>query len=227
LVPRTFTISMYKDTPIKIHWSFILLLLYVLAICIDKSDYTILFFMATLFISVVVHELGHLWSAEHHGIATKDIIISPIGGVARLKTNPLEPRAEMKIAFAGPLANLVLACILFLLWYIKGGQFGSSITNLFSPYYSLYTAAIMNLCLFLFNLIPAHNLDGGRILKSVLTLKYGASKSIKVMHILSVMMALVCIILGLVKQEYWFVLLGIIIIGMLYEKSISFWYGNK
>ena len=99
-----------------IHWTFSLLLLFIIFVNY-RSGYNILqitwsiAFILSIFITVVLHELGHALAAKNYGIKTKDITLLPIGGLARLEKLPEKPIEELIVAFAGPMVNLFLALL--------------------------------------------------------------------------------------------------------------------
>ncbi|MDG1510600.1 MAG: M50 family metallopeptidase [Mariniblastus sp.] len=126
-----------------------------------------LFLLLNLSFCVLLHELGHALVARRFGATTKDIIIAPFGGLARLTGMPKNPGQEFLISFAGPAVNLVIA-LLFAAGIIFAG--GSLIPP--SVFESLNQLPLIllwiNLVLFLLNLIPAFPMDGGRMLRSIL-----------------------------------------------------------
>jgi Zn-dependent protease len=127
-------------------------------------------FFSSIFLCVLLHEFGHSLAARRFGIETKDIILLPIGGVARLARMPDRPLHELWIALAGPAVNVVIMVVLGC-WLL--------LTNTFEPLSSLSTnrgglverLLIVNGFLVAFNLLPAFPMDGGRVLRSLLALK--------------------------------------------------------
>ena len=129
-------------------------------------------FIVLLFVSVLLHEFGHIFAARHYGIGTPDVLLTPIGGIARIARMPDRPMHELVIALAGPLVTLVIVAAL-VVTFVVGGR-GSLVPAggfLDLPLWSalLYT----NVVLLLFNLIPAFPMDGGRVLRALLASRMG------------------------------------------------------
>src|SRR5204863_7191322 len=66
-----------------------------------------------LFVSVFGHELSHALMGRTEGIEIEEIVLHPFGGLARLKTQPQNPKAEFRIAVAGPAASFISSLIAF------------------------------------------------------------------------------------------------------------------
>ncbi|KOX90078.1 putative zinc metalloprotease Rip3 [Thermus aquaticus] len=119
-----------------------------------------------LFLSVLLHELGHALAAQRLGIRTQRITLWLLGGVAQLERIPREPKKELFIALAGPLVSFALA-LLFRLLRQEAGALG------FLTHY----LALVNLVLGLFNLLPALPLDGGRVYRALLALRHAYTRA--------------------------------------------------
>jgi stage IV sporulation protein FB len=170
---------------VKIHWSFVLILawgalLYGIgpAGWLVGSIYGALTF-ALLFVCVTLHELGHALAARRYGIATRSILLLPIGGVANLERMPDKPRQELVIALAGPLVNVAIALLLLpVALLLSGAGVGellggrAILNNMRAPgFANLVTFLVsMNVWLVLFNLLPAFPMDGGRVLRAFLAM---------------------------------------------------------
>jgi Zn-dependent protease len=121
----------------------------------------------SVFACVVLHELGHAFMAREFGIPTIDIIMYPIGGMARLARMPREPKQEFLIAIAGPAVNLAIAAVL----YVIGSALGTTLSaaSSFQPQANIISMLMwINLSLVAFNMIPAFPMDGGRVLRAAL-----------------------------------------------------------
>jgi len=119
----SFSIASIKGIPVKVHWTFILLFIWVGYIGFtagmnSTGIFRFCLFTIILFVCIILHEYGHALTAQRFGVMTKDIIISPIGGIARLMKIPEKPRHEFLIAIAGPAVNLIISVIIgFSLWF--------------------------------------------------------------------------------------------------------------
>jgi Zn-dependent protease len=122
---------------------------------------------AGLFLSVFGHELSHAIMARAEGIEIEEIVLHPFGGLARLKTEPQNPRAELRIAAAGPAASFLFAVLAF------GGTQIAAIGGYAATFVVFFLIAAGNLLLALFNLLPGYPLDGGRVLRAILWRKTG------------------------------------------------------
>src|SRR5512136_907318 len=87
--------------PIRLHFTFLLLLAYLAYASAGPQRWSAMFYVVGLFVCVVLHELGHSVVAQKLGIGVSEIVLYPIGGVARMERIP-SPRQELPIALAGP-----------------------------------------------------------------------------------------------------------------------------
>jgi Zn-dependent protease len=117
---------------------------------------------AGLFISVFGHELSHALMARFEGIEIEEIVLHPFGGLARLRSEPENPRAEFRIAVAGPAASFVFAILAF------GGAKVAALGEYVATVVVFFFLAWGNLLLAVFNLMPGYPLDGGRVLRAIL-----------------------------------------------------------
>jgi Zn-dependent protease len=155
-----------------VHGTFWLLPLFVLFGGGDLSSaaFDVVVLLA-LFGCVVLHEVGHALAARYYGIETRDITLYPVGGVASLERMPERPWQEIVIALAGPAVNVVIA--LGILAGVLAGNYlvpdgwSTSDANLAEMF--LKQLLEINLLLAAFNLIPAFPMDGGRVLRALLS----------------------------------------------------------
>ncbi|MCJ7432849.1 MAG: site-2 protease family protein [Anaerolineales bacterium] len=121
-----------------------------------------------MFVSVLLHELGHSVVALRYKIPVRSITLFIFGGVAQIGTEPPNAKAEFWIALAGPVTSFALAILFGLLQPIVGGL---------APLLALAKyLAYINGSLALFNLIPGFPLDGGRVFRAII---WGTTHSLR------------------------------------------------
>ena len=180
----SFKLGRILGIDVYIHFTFMLLLGFVgLAHWLPERSLeaalTGMLFFAGLFVCVLLHEYGHALAARKYGIATRDITLLPIGGLARLERMPEKPLQELVVALAGPLVNVVIAGSLFV---------GLMLTGNWQPLSSLTTTSgnlverllVVNVFLVLFNLLPAFPMDGGRVLRSLLAMRLEYARATRI-----------------------------------------------
>ena len=164
-------IGKVAGTVVRVHLTFLLFLAWIFAAGYASGGggaaWDSLVFMVLLFLCVLLHEFGHIFTARAFGVPTPYVTLLPIGGVAQLERIPEEPWEEFLIAIAGPLVNVVITIVLVL---FAGAHLQSSaaaaVDNMQIPL--LDRLAAVNLFLALFNMIPAFPMDGGRMLRALL-----------------------------------------------------------
>ena len=168
-------IGRIAGTDVKVHVTFLLMLGYFLIQGVAAA-----LLVLGIFGCVLLHEFGHIAMARRFGVRTPDVLLLPIGGVARLERMPEEPRQELLIALAGPLVTLLIAAGLYAaLW--AGGSAPPLLSSLgsVSPGYAKELYRI-NVWLLLFNLIPAFPMDGGRVLRALLASRLGLARATRI-----------------------------------------------
>src|SRR5215831_4307244 len=187
-------------TAVRIHLTFFLLLAWIAAIHWSRGGTAAavdgVLFIIALFACVVLHEFGHIVAARRYGIRTPDVTLLPIGGVASLERMPEKPGQEIVVALAGPAVNLVIALVLM---FLLGARFDlSQMAQLEQAQTTLIgRIAAANVVLFVFNLIPAFPMDGGRVLRAILAVWLGYTRATRAAAMIGQALAIVFAFLGL------------------------------
>ncbi len=199
-----------RGIPVSVHASFLLLMLFLGWRTFSTSGLrTALIqqvFVLAVFVCVALHEFGHAIAAIRSGVPMSGITLYPFGGVARMARRPPQGAVEVVIASAGPAVNLAIAGVLFV---VSGGgvvgpgdSFGLRMLSLL-----FWT----NLILAGFNLLPAFPLDGGRILRGLLTTRFGWARATVWAASIGQVAAVLLILIGLM-QDFWLVLAGLLVL---------------
>ena len=226
--------------PVHLHWSFGLIFLYATWIGYANQmgpigTIWLMGFFVALFGCVLLHEYGHALTAKRYGVKTQDIILTPIGGIARLERMPEKPAQELLVAIAGPMVNVVIALLLFGLsklifrgdswemfrWFLdqqfsfSGEESGDVIEETgIEPTGLLFYMPVLlatNIALVLFNLIPAFPMDGGRVLRALLAMRLGRVRATRVAALVGQGIAVLFVAFGLWKGAFTLALIGIFV----------------
>jgi Zn-dependent protease/CBS domain-containing protein len=238
---------------LRIHWTFYFLLPLFVWYTDYTSHSTAnqerdLALVGIIFASVLAHELGHGLVASHYGVRMKSIILLPIGGIVQLddgvpasdplagdaglnlKTAKLVPlklepwKRDIRIALAGPLANLLVALI------------SCGVILVVAPHIDLHTWPYMqignlprsviwaNLYLAGFNLLPAYPMDGGRVLRALFSRRMDPIQSTRRAVSIGQAFATTFILVGMLLPNYWLTLVGLFlfIASQMEERSVVF-----
>lgn len=217
---KILNIGKIAGIPVRLHWTFGLIFLLVIYVG-QKSGFSLNGFFVfgalvlTNFGCVLLHELGHALAARRYGVNTHDIILTPIGGIARLEDIPRKPLHEFVVAIAGPLVNVAIALLLAIgLWCFRAEPFGfmgeeDTIFNYWENFVPIL--CFMNVTLPIFNMIPAFPMDGGRVLRALLSVRLKRPLATKIAARLGQMMAIGFLTLGIWQEQYSLILIGLFV----------------
>jgi Zn-dependent protease/CBS domain-containing protein len=224
----SFQVGKIIGIPIKVHFTFILILL-LFAWAFSAESYSIFGFTIgfsglplplsvqlilggiiaiLLFICVLLHELGHSYVTQRFGFKINGITLFIFGGVSETEALPRDPKQEMSIAIVGPAVSLLIGVILYFV-YIFINQLGTSLTVQILSI-SVGTLAFYNLILAGFNLIPAFPIDGGRVLRAGLAMRMDYGKATRVASGFGKLIAIFMAIFG-IFYNLWLTFIAIFI----------------
>jgi Zn-dependent protease len=191
--------------PIKVDITFALVPMFLFGI-FQQSPPAFAVLIVGVFLSVLLHELGHATLARLFGVPVGEILVGGFYGYARMLEVPRLTVMNIIILFAGPLTN----GLLFLLCWNILGQPDVGYTGRFGPVdpapwleakpWLLYAALMLariNLAMLVFNLLPAFPLDGGRIYRDVLGAMMSRAVAIRIIAALGVVVGLSAALIGL------------------------------
>jgi len=206
----SYTIGRVAGTDIKVHITFLLIVAWWAFIGYSEGGpgaaLASALALLALFACIVLHEFGHILMARRFGVRTPDVILLPIGGVARLERIPDEPRQELLIALAGPAVTLAIVVILYAILRLTGSSAEVTMLSEHQPFLAFLVT--VNLYLLLFNLIPAFPMDGGRVLRALLSSRLGLLRGTRIAAMLGQTFAIVGGLYGITRPEPLLVLVA-------------------
>lgn len=216
----SFQIASFRGIPIRIHFT-LLLVLPLLALMFGRafrmqaelaevpaerlSGPPTLWGLAVavgLFLAVLIHELAHVLYALRTGGKVRSVTLMMVGGVSELSEAPKRPRDEALMALVGPLTSIGIAVLLY------GGLVLVRGSNSFNLQFALFYLGLLNLILGVFNLLPAFPLDGGRIVRALLSARMGPVRGTRAAANLGKVFAAVFGLLGLVSFNPFLLLIA-------------------
>ena len=198
--------------PIRVHATFLLILVWfgMAAAASSRNVPREIAFVLGLFGCVVLHELGHAAMARRFGVRTREIVLYPIGGVARLESIP-GGWAELLIALAGPAVNVAIALscatALVVMHVPQALQQAMPWQNSGLVQKLLWA----NVALVVFNMIPAFPMDGGRVLRAVLALGLGQRRATRIAAGIGQVIAGAFVIGGIVQADFFLAFVGLFV----------------
>lgn len=209
-------------TEVRLHVTFLFLLAWIAvpayAVGGLNAAITSTLFLLLVFLCVLLHEFGHILAARRYGIRTPEVLLSPIGGLARLERMPDEPKQEIVVALAGPLVTLIIIVVLgaFLRAYGAGSdllRFDPSQRELLPGIFQI------NVLLLGFNLIPAFPMDGGRVLRALLASRKGLVAGTRIAARIGQAFAFLLALVGIAGAPMLIIIAGFIYLAAEAEAS--------
>jgi Zn-dependent protease/predicted transcriptional regulator len=218
-------IGKFVGIEVYMHLTFLLLVGWVALVHWQRGQSVIaaltgVLFILAIFGCVVLHEFGHALMARRYGIATRDIILLPIGGVARLEKIPSQPAQELWVALAGPAVNVVIAAVLFIWLQITASwEPVQRLTLTTGPFMERLMA--VNLFMIAFNMLPAFPMDGGRVLRAALATRLAYERATRIAASIGRAMAVLFGLMGLVYSPFLLFIAIFIWLGATHEAEVA------
>ncbi len=204
---------------VYLHWTFLILLAWIFIASVNAGQglaeaLTGVGFILALFACIVLHEFGHALTARRYGIQTQRITLLPIGGLAMLEKMPENPRHELAVALAGPAVNIVIALLLLVYLALTGQELPTNQledpSQISFARYFIPNLLIVNVLLFAFNLIPAFPMDGGRVLRALLSMRYDRATATNIAAKIGQFLAIGFVFFGFM-YDFWLIFIGLFI----------------
>ena len=202
---------------ISIHWTFLLLIAWIVIVDLQRGMdleqiLMSILFIIVLFICVILHELGHSLAARRYGSDVRSITLLPIGGMANITKIPEKPGEELVVSVAGLIVNVIIAALIWAILTITTGGIELERIDITAITGKNFFVMLMgvNILLVVFNLIPAFPMDGGRILRAFLSFKMDRVRATNVSKTIGQLFAVGFMILGIFVNPF-LIIIGIFV----------------
>lgn len=189
--------------PVRFHFTFWIGLVWLIVIGVGGQQSLVgnAIYVVALFSSVLLHEAGHALVANRHGIGTIEIVMLPLGGLARLERQP-KPAEEFWVAIAGPLVNFFIGAVLLAVSFSRGHTVQFSDWTSATDANLLSRLAVANLILAFFNLLPAFPMDGGRVVRSLLAARRPVEEATRITARIGTVVAALTALFGVLSANF-------------------------
>ncbi len=214
----------FRGVPVRLHFTFVLMVVFITVSVLGSAGFNSNYaaFLAGSLMSVLLHELGHAMVASRFGIRTTEIVMFPIGGLSRME-RPLPPTAEIWVALAGPMVNLLLAASFFAYMVSSHQAVPVGVSDLLRPSGKSALALLLygNILLAGFNLLPAFPMDGGRILRALLSYVRPEQEATRTAAWMGRMLAISMGLYGLLDSQFMLVFFALFIYLGAAQESVA------
>ena len=179
-----------------------------------------------LFAAVFLHEMAHCLTAMRYGHKVNEVTLMLLGGISEIDDRGRStPKSEFWTAISGPLASLFIGilsgAVAYALVRFTALSAESPLPDLILFYIFGYLG-ILNIFLFLFNMIPAFPMDGGRILRGLLSLKYSRTRATKTASDIGKVFAVIFAVAGIIWLNFLLILIALFVfLGATQENSMT------
>ncbi|MBR6011103.1 MAG: site-2 protease family protein [Methanomicrobium sp.] len=179
-----------------------------------------------LFAAVFLHEMAHCLTAMRYGHRVNEVTLMLLGGISEIDDRGRStPKSEFWTAISGPLASLFIGilsgAVAYALVRFTALSAESPLPDLILFYIFGYLG-ILNIFLFLFNMIPAFPMDGGRILRGLLSLKYSRTRATKTASDIGKVFAVIFAVAGIIWLNFLLILIALFVfLGATQENSMT------
>lgn len=187
----------------RFHFTFVLLVAFLVVTDLgNESSGTFALYLLGLFTSAIIHELAHAGVAARMNVRTLEIVMFPIGGLARLERR-LRPSEELWVTLAGPAANLAVSGAILGWMAVTHQPVTIGLADLLQPSDGavLQRLAFANLLVSTLNLMPAFPMDGGRVLRALLSFVRPEEEATRVAAWMGRMLAISMGLYGLIFSQ--------------------------
>jgi len=200
--------------PVRLHFTFILLFIFLLVTDLGSRETSASYalFLMGIFASVLLHEMAHAFVARRFGVRTTEIVMFPIGGLSRLE-RILKPTEELWIAVAGPSVNLLISGLIFAYMFHTRQAVPIRLADLLQPTNAnaLARLAYGNMMLAGLNLLPAFPMDGGRLLRALLSYVRPEDQATRTAAWMGRMLAISIMLYAMIAGQFMLVFFGVFI----------------